>query len=84
MKSHYGPKFGGMMQFTLQRIILWNDHTQLMFAFSDLGEPRVLLFCEHFVVIAFVMKMSFKFVPYGNFVPFLVNDWHEGSWQAIT
>ena len=39
-KSHYILKFGGMMQFTMKQIILWNGHPQLMFGFSDLGLLR--------------------------------------------
>ena len=45
-KLHFVQKFGGMMQFTLQRIIVWNGHTQLIFAFPDIGRPRVLSFSE--------------------------------------
>ena len=42
-KSHYGLNFGGMMQFTMMRItVCSNGHTQLIFAFSALGRPRVL------------------------------------------
>ena len=42
-KSHYGLKFGGMMQFTMERITVWNGHTHLMFAFSDRVRPCVRL-----------------------------------------
>ena len=45
-KSHYGLKFGGMVQFTMKRITIWNCHTQLFFTFSHLGRPRVLSFSE--------------------------------------
>ena len=48
-KSHYGLKFRDMMQFTMKRITVWNGHTQLMCAFSDLGWPRVLSFSERLV-----------------------------------
>ena len=51
-KSHYGLKFGGMMQFTTKLITVWNGHTQLMIAFSDLGRPMVLSFSERFVIFA--------------------------------
>ena len=30
---------------------VWNGHTQLMFAFSDLGRPRVLSFSERLVQV---------------------------------
>ena len=43
-------KFGGMMQFTIKRITVWNGHTQLIFAFSDLGRTRVLSFSERLVL----------------------------------
>ena len=45
-KSHYGLKFGGMMHEADHCI---NGQTQLMFAFSDLGWWRVLLFSERLV-----------------------------------
>ena len=48
-KSQYGLKVGGMTQFTMKRITVWNSHTQLMFAFSDLGRSRVLSFSERLV-----------------------------------
>ena len=34
------------MQFTMKWITVWNGHSQLMFAFSDLGRPKVLSFSE--------------------------------------
>ena len=48
-KLHYSLKFGGMMQLTMKQITVWNGHTQLMFASSDLSRPRVLLFSERLV-----------------------------------
>ena len=39
------------MQFTMKWITVWNGHTQLMFAFSDLGRPSVLSFSERLVEI---------------------------------
>ena len=33
----------------IEEITVWNGHTQLMFAFSDLGRPRVLSFSERLV-----------------------------------
>ena len=49
-KSHYGLIFGGMMQFTMKWITVWNIHTpQLMFVFSYLGRPRVLSFSKRLV-----------------------------------
>ena len=39
-------EFGGMMQCTMKRIIIWNGHAQPMFPFSDLGWPRELSFSE--------------------------------------
>ena len=49
-KSHYRLKFGGMTQFAMKRITVWNGHTQPMSAFSDLGQPRVLPFSERLVL----------------------------------
>ena len=43
-KSHYGLKFGGMLQFTMKWITVWNGHTQLMFACPNLSQLRVLSF----------------------------------------
>ena len=37
------------MQFTMKLITVWNGHTQLMFAFSDLGRPRVLSLSKRLV-----------------------------------
>ena len=53
-KSHYSPKLGGMMQFTMKQITVWNSHTQLMFTFSDLGRPRLLSFSERLVCRLFI------------------------------
>ena len=47
-KWHYCLKFGGMLKYTMQ-IIIWNGHAQSVFAFSDLGQPRVLSFPERLV-----------------------------------
>ena len=46
-KSHYGLKYGGIMQCIMKRITFWNGHAQL--AFSDFGRPRVLSFSERLV-----------------------------------
>ena len=50
-KSHYGLKFGGMMQCIMKRITVWNGHAQPMFAYSDLGRPprKLLSLSERFV-----------------------------------
>ena len=48
-KSHYGLKFGGMVQCTMKLIVICNSHAQPMFTFSDLGRPRVLSFSERLV-----------------------------------
>ena len=57
-KSHYRLKFGGMMQFTKKRITVWNGHTQLMFAFSEISHTRVLSFSERLVDRASVRYVS--------------------------
>ena len=49
-KSHYRLQFGGMTPFTFKQITVWNGCTQLMFAFSDLGQSRMLSFSEHLVL----------------------------------
>ena len=60
-KSHYGLKFGGMMQFAMKRITVWNGHAQLMFTFYDLGWPRMLSFSERLVY-----HMFWIYDPYMN------------------
>ena len=47
--SHYGSKFGGMMQRTMKQITLSNAQAQPMFTFSDLSRATVLLFYERLV-----------------------------------
>ena len=48
-KSLYGLNFCGMMQFTMKCVTVWNGHTQLIFAFSDLGRRRMLSYSERLV-----------------------------------
>ena len=59
-KSYLGLKFGGMVQFTMKRITVWNDHTQLLFAFSDLGQLRVLSFSES-LVFSLSLRLKYKY-----------------------
>ena len=59
-KSHYSLKYGGVIQFAMKRNTLWNGHTQLMFAFSDLGRPRVLSFSERRVIFIFPSKIRWS------------------------
>ena len=68
-KSHYGQKFGGMVQFTMKRITVWNGHTHLMFAFSDLVQPRVLSFFE--LVCLVLLIGIFRY-----FVEWLCPEWY--------
>ena len=48
-KSLYGMKYGGMVQFTMTKITVWNGHTQLKFAFSYFGQPKAPSFPERLV-----------------------------------
>ena len=58
-KSYYGLKLCGMVQFTIKRIIVWNGHNQLIFAFSDLGRPRVLSFSECLAKWSYISDCTF-------------------------
>ena len=40
------PEIGGMKQFAMMQITVWNGHTQIIFAFSDLVRPMVLSLSE--------------------------------------
>ena len=70
-KSHHGLKFGGMMQYIMKRIIIWNAHVQPVFAFSDLGWPRILSFSEclvlfgavHMAVDCFTISLNGRQMP---------------------
>ena len=77
-KSHYGLKFGGMMPFTMKWITVWNGHTQLMFTFSDLSLPKVLLFSERLVA-----KYFGTFLSHRHSLDALYSHWSQGD-VAVT
>ena len=80
------PGFGGMMQFTMKRNIVWNchtqlmfifsdlGHTQLMFTFSDLGQPRVLSFSECLVVYIMTHLFGAKPMPMVTYVQLKIGN----------
>ena len=50
--SSIGLKFGAVMNSNMKQVAIKNGHAWPMFAFSDLGQPRVLSFSEHLVYIS--------------------------------
>ena len=70
-KSHYGLKFGVMMQCTMKWITLWNGHAQPMLAFS----VSWLSWCYRSLEVLLYLAMIIKFK-----LEFLWN--HQKSWFA--
>ena len=74
MISHYGLKFGTLMQHTVEHIIIWNGHTQPMFPFSA-GRGR----CHSLNVLCSVL-CRLRFAEVGDTLPCLS---HWQVWDAV-